>query len=418
MSNSKFQNNGHLIASEYPVATTPSLQSALETAASYRLDRVCQQLKHEQVDAVLLNDPVNIRYATDSSNMQIWTMHNAGRYALVFADRHVVLWEFHGCEHLARNNAQIVEVRPAVGWSYFSAGQRAIERAADWAAEIDQLLRSRIGTNAKLAIDRSLFEGAELLQELGHAIVDGESLMEDARAVKSKEEIELMQHTINVCQAGMERMYQHNTPGMTENELWAHLHFENIKQGGEWIETRLLSSGVRTNPWMQESSNRVMQEGELVSFDTDLIGPFGYCADISRTWTVGHTQPSAAQRTLYQMAYEQIHHNQALLKSGLSYRQLSEQAWPIPDAYFDNRYCCIIHGVGMADENPAVAHAGNDWEKSGYDGELQEGMVVCVESYIGETGGAEGVKLEQQVRITETGCEPLSTFRYEDHWLS
>jgi Xaa-Pro dipeptidase len=45
-------------------------------------------------------------------------------------------------------------------------------------------------------------------------------------------------------------------------------------------------------------------------------------------------------------------------------------------------------------------------------------MTICVESYLGEEGGREGVKLEQQVLVTETGTEPLSTFPFEEDLLS
>ena len=44
-------------------------------------------------------------------------------------------------------------------------------------------------------------------------------------------------------------------------------------------------------------------------------------------------------------------------------------------------------------------------------------MTICVESYIGEEGGPEGVKLEQQVLITETGIELLSRFPFEEAML-
>jgi Xaa-Pro aminopeptidase len=47
------------------------------------------------------------------------------------------------------------------------------------------------------------------------------------------------------------------------------------------------------------------------------------------------------------------------------------------------------------------------------DGEFIPGMTICIESYIGEVGGIEGVKLEQQVLITETGHEIMSTFPLE-----
>ena len=68
-----------------------------------------------------------------------------------------------------------------------------------------------------------------------------------------------MTWTIRVCEAGMARMYEHSLPGKTENEIWAELHYENIRSGGEWIETRLLAIGERTNPWFQECSDHVGQ---------------------------------------------------------------------------------------------------------------------------------------------------------------
>src|SRR3546814_15844587 len=73
----------------------------------------------------------------------------------------------------------------------------------------------------------------------------------------------------------------------------------------------------------------------------------------------------------------------------------------------------VVHGVGLCDEYPAVVYL-EDFDAAGYDGAFEAGMAVCVESYIGDEGGAEGVKLEQQALITETGVEPLSTFPFED----
>jgi Xaa-Pro aminopeptidase len=53
-------------------------------------------------------------------------------------------------------------------------------------------------------------------------------------------------------------------------------------------------------------------------------------------------------------------------------------------------------------------------ESGGYDGLVEPGMTLCVESYMGEVGGDEGVKLEQQVLVTETGCELLTSFPFEE----
>lgn len=412
-----FANKSLTASQERTLAVSDDLNDCLDRAAQYRLQRVAQELRQNDLDAVLLYDPVNIRYATDSSNMQVWTLHNATRYALVFADGYTILWDFHGCDHLTEGNRQIDKRLTSISWTYFSAGNRQQERAKDWAIEIDAEIRARVAGAAKVAFDTHHADGAILLTQLGHKVSDGECVMEKARLVKSGDELQLMRHSIKVAERGIQRMYDELKPGMTENQIWAYLHFENIQHGGEWIETRLLSSGPRTNPWMSESSDRVMNEGDLLSFDTDLIGPFGYCADISRCWTVGHVAPTEVQRKLYSDAYEQIHSNLSLLKAGLSYKEFSQSAWLIPDKYYHNRYCCIAHGVGLCDESPAIAHAGADWQKSGYDGVFEAGMVVCMESYIGEEGGAEGVKLEQQVLITDDGVEPLACYPFEDSWL-
>ena len=155
----------------------------------------------------------------------------------------------------------------------------------------------------------------------------------------------------------------------------------------------------------------------MVSFDTDLIGPYGYCADISRAWVAGDGKPSDEQRTTYKLAAEQIDHNIALLKAGVSYREVSEKAWPIPELYQAGRYGSLIHGIGLCDEYPSIKHH-VDFESKGYDGIFQENMTVCVESYIGAEGGREGVKLEEQVLITRDGIEQLSSFPLDEDLLA
>ncbi len=213
----------------------------------------------------------------------------------------------------------------------------------------------------------------------------------------------------------MSAMHAALEPGITENALWAKLHETNIRLGGEWIETRLLSSGPRTNPWFRECSMRAIEAGDLVSFDTDLIGPYGYCADISRAWICGG-KPSGEQRRLYATAHEQIQHNIGILKPGMSLREVSEAAWPIPEEFLSHRYGTLIHGVGLADEYPSIKHR-TDFAAKGYDGPIVSGMTLCVESFIGAEGGNEGVKLEEQVLITKDGADRLSSYPMEEDWL-
>ena len=107
----------------------------------------------------------------------------------------------------------------------------------------------------------------------------------------------------------------------------------------------------------------------------------------------------------------------ALLKPGLGFRELAEKSWRIPDRYEEFEVGVIVHGIGMCNEYPQVAPL--KWfEQTGYDGEFQPGMTVSVESYIGERGAKEGVKLEEMVRITEEGCELVARFPFEQSLLS
>lgn len=385
----------------------------LHSVRAYRLARVREQLRARDYAGCVLFDPINIRYATDSRNMTVWTLHNAARYCFVATEGPVVLFDFHNCAYQSDELETIDEVRPARAWYYFAAGPLVTERANIWAAEIADLVRAHGGGNTRLAIDHCDPAGATALAWEGIEIHDGQEALEQARAIKSADELTLMRAAIDTCQTGMARMREALIPGMSENELWSILHQVNIAGGGEWIETRLLSSGERTNPWFQECGDRIIQCGDLVSFDTDLIGPYGYCVDISRTFLCGTDRPNAEQQRLYQLAWEQIEHNTALLRPGLTIRELAERALPLPAKCLPNRYSVVLHGVGLCDEYPYAAYA-EDMEAFGYDARLEAGMTLCVESYMGEVGGAEGVKLEQQVLITDHGTEVLSTFPFED----
>ncbi|MDG1118547.1 MAG: M24 family metallopeptidase [Flavimaricola sp.] len=221
-----------------------------------------------------------------------------------------------------------------------------------------------------------------------------------------------MRWTIRVCEAGMARIYDHSVPGATERELWAHLHFENARSGGDWLETKLLTCGPNTNPWYQECSDRVCQLGEMISFDTDMIGPYGYCADLSRSWTCGYTRMTPTQRRLYDTALAQIHHNLDLVQPGISFAEFNEKSWRIPDAHIPYRYSLAAHGVGMADEWPVIPlHV--DWGPGAMSGRFEPGMVICVESLMAEAG-SESVKLETQVLVTPAGHERLDRFPLND----
>ena len=95
---------------------------------------------------------------------------------------------------------------------------------------------------------------------------------------------------------------------------------------------------------------------------------------------------------------------------------MSEKAYKVPDIYLPQAYGFVAHGVGMCDEWPNI-YPLQKLQDLNLDGVIKEGMVLAVESYMGEVGGPEGVKLETQVVVTETSVEWLDTFPFEEDLL-
>lgn len=382
----------------------------------YRQGRVRSQMSKYGIDAVILSDPINIRYATGTRNMQIFSMRNApSRYLLLTAARSI-LFEFTGCLHLGRGYETVDEVRPARTASFVASGLEIDERERSWAKDMAELITELVGQNATLGLERLNANVAIAFRDIGFRVVDAQKPVELARSIKSAEEVKCVVASLRATEIAVGRLRRAIQPGVTENALWSVLHQSVIEQNGDYCETRLLSAGQRTNPWFQETSSYTIRPNELVALDTDVVGCHGYYSDFSRTFHSGPDPPTDYQRELYKVAYEQVTYNMSILRPGLTFREYANQAWNIPEKFYANRYYLSAHGCGMTGEYPYLYHR-DDFPDAGYDGVIEAGMVICVESYIGEEGGREGVKLEQQVLVTDNGIEVLSKFPFEDTLL-
>ena len=399
-----------------PSEGTPIDQVALRAG---RLSRLRSEMRRCDVAACLLVDPVNIRYACGARNMQIFTARNPARYLYLTADDGgpVVLFEFTGALHLGDGLETLTEVRPATTASFVAAGEEIASVERRWASEIAALVGETVGRDATLGLERVNAGAALALDAEGIRIVDAQESVERARAIKGQEELACQIASMRATERAMAAMEAQIEPGITENALWSVFHQQVIAEGGDYIETRLLSSGGNTNPWFQETSDKVIGRDELIAFDTDVVGCHGYYADYSRTFHAGPGVPSTEQRDLYRMAHEQVHHNMGIIEPGLTFAEYSERAWDLPDRFAAHRYYLSSHGVGMTGEYPYLYHA-QDFAFFGYDGVIEPGMTLCVESFIGGPDTSEGVKLEQQVLVSETGTELMSLYPFDDALLA
>lgn len=388
--------------------TLPDLQAMRR----FRWERLTRHITDRGYGGLLMFDPLNIRYATDSTNMQLWNAHNPFRAVLLCADGYMVIWDYRNTGHLTAYNPLVKEVRSGADFFYFDRGDKSADAAERFAAQVRDLIAEHGGGNTRLAADKLMLHAFRALEAAGFEIMEGEEVTEKSRSIKGPDEILAMRCAVHACEAAMAEMEEACGPGLSEDAIWAELHAANIRRGGEWIETRLLTSGPRTNPWFQECGPRIVQENEIVAFDTDLIGCYGICVDLSRTWWTGPAAPRPDMIDAMRHGVEHIRTNTELLIPGTPFSELTARAHRLDERYQAQKYGCLAHGVGLCDEWPLIAYP-DQLVEGAFDYVLEPGMVLCIEVLVSEAGKDFSIKLEEQVLVTEEGPETLSKYPYD-----
>jgi len=371
---------------------------------SYRLARLVDQMQRCHVDLLVLRNPVSLRYAADWREYLPYQSHIPTYTLFVDADGGMVLFGAYSEQHPV-----IDQFRPTHGLNGFDGG-------LDQEARVERFVHDvidTVGPAARVAVEPINPSAVHALRDAGLDVVDAEPLVEAAKFVKSADEVTCIRHAIEVARRALDAIAVAARPGVTENQLLAVLSAVNVANDGDWIDGRMLCSGPRTNPWYQMASDRAIEVGDLVAVDTDMVGPFGYSADVSRTWLVGSAESTTEQADRFRRAHDEITHNALLLEPGRTFRELTHKAFRQPDEFVAHRYTCIAHGIGLTDEYPRIVHR-QDWDTDGYDGELEAGNVLTVESFVGSEHGGPGVKLEDMYLVTDRGAERLSDIPFDD----
>lgn len=367
-----------------------------------RLARLQAELRARGVEACLLfNDP-NIRYATGTSAMPIWSNTTFVRCALVPAGGRPILFDYPNAVHLSRDAGASLDVRPMTAWEFYDDTET---RAAAFAGQVVEALGDLGASSMRLAVDRLGTPGYLALSREGLTLIDSAPATTAARAVKTPEEIAVLELNGAIVMEMLERFEHAIAPGIRERELLAILSETLLRRGGEHLATSTVCSGAQTNPWRAEATARALENGDLVYVDTDAVGVEGYFFCVSRAFLCGDHPPTPAQRELYRTAHDWLLAMRALVRPGLTCRELAEKAPRLPEKFRPQRYEVMIHSIGLEEESPSVAYPEDPQPNGGW--VLQENMCLVVELYVGEVGGREGVKLGDQVLVTREGVRDL-----------
>jgi len=224
--------------------------------------------------------------------------------------------------------------------------------------------------------------------------VDGYKPMIEAQMIKTPEEISCLKMGYVISEAGMQAALDTLKPGVRECELVAACFYKFWQLGSETTQcSQAVNSGPGTFPYRRFHTDRIVQSGDLVNMDFGACFN-GYFGDFCRTFVCGK-KPSANQIKLLRQAYDLQTQSFNTIRPGVTAVELCKQ--------LGRKH--VGHGIGIAAFQPP--HIENTDDKI----ILQPGMIFCVDSSAFDSAIG-GSHLEDQVVITDKGCEVYSTFPY------
>jgi Xaa-Pro dipeptidase len=377
-----------------------------------RLARLQSAMRRHDVDVCVLSNEPNVRYATGATAMPVYSMSTFVRCAVVPQEGTPILFEHANSMHRSARRAP--DVRPMHAWEFHDDPQA---EADGWADETVAAIRELGGAPSEaVAVDRLGAPAYLALDRRGVTIRDSAPVTQEARRIKTPQELLLLDVNAAMVMNMLAAFEAAISPGISERELLAVLSDVMLRGGGEYLATTTVCSGPNTNPWRAEVTDRRLENGDLVYVDTDTVGIEGMFFCVSRTFPVGEATPLPEQRDVYRVSYDWLQAMEALLRPGLSCGELASLAPPIPERFLAQRYECMVHGIGLEEENPSVCHPQD--RQSNADTLIEEDMAVVIELYAGEVGSRHGVKLSDQVVVTSDGCRVLCPFPFSARLLS
>ena len=375
----------------------------------YRLARARRALADSDLGALLCFDNNNIRYLT-STSIGEWARDKVARYALLAGDSEPHLWDFgsaaaHHRLHapwLPRESchAGMVGLRGTVPPS---AG--FMRRAAE---EIKDLLEANGVADMPLGIDIGeppmIFE----LQRLGIEVRDGQQTLLDAREIKNRDEMTLLNMAAAMVDGVYQDIFEALKPGVRESDIVALANKRLYEMGSDDVEAINAVSGERCTPHPHNFTDRIIRPGDQAFFDI-IQSYMGYRTCYYRTFNVGRATP--VQIDAYKKAREWIDAAIQMVRPGVGTDQIAA-LWPKAEEFgFANEMEAFAlqfgHGLGVAlHERPIISRLISFEQPI----EIKEGMVFALETYCPAQDGISAARIEEEVVVTNDGAKVITLF--------
>jgi Xaa-Pro aminopeptidase len=378
-----------------------------------RLARIKQLLAESEFGALLCFDMSNIRYIT-ATHIGTWAQDKLNRFCLLPQGDEPIMWDFgSAARHHQLYNPWLGDGRSRAGISTMrGAMSPSSGRAEDVAYKIKVELEQRGLLDEPVGIDAIELPVLFALQKEGIQIADGQQLMQQARVIKTQDEITLLNMACGMVDSAYEELYRAMRPGFRENDCVALVNKVLYEAGSEFVEGVNAISGERCSPHPHVFTDRALRPGDPAYFDI-LHSYMGYRTCYYRTFAVGSASRAlvdAYKRCRYYLdaAIELIRPGATTAEVVSVWPRAQDFGFPDEEAAFALQFG---HGVGLS-----------IWEKPifsrlvslDHPEEIKEGMVFALETFWPASDGWSAARIEEQLVVTADGCEVITRFPAED----
>jgi Xaa-Pro aminopeptidase len=368
-----------------------------------RQSRLAALLREQRLDAMLVTHLPNVRYLcgfTGSAGVLAISLTEKSHKAVFFTDG----------RYRQQASEEVTAARVMIHKT------TALPAAVDWLRA--QTEGVRIGFEAE---HTSVATGGELGKLSGRLRPRAVSaLVERLRAVKEPAEVAQIRKAVDLASCVFAAVLPDIKPGMKESAIAAEIEYMSRRQGAEGMSfDTLVASGKRSAlPHGVASQNRLPGRGFVILDFGVILG--GYCSDMTRTLYLGRT--SHAERKMYEAVLEaQLAGIKAVIP-GSKCSEVDNAARKVLEKAGLGRYFTHStgHGVGIEiHEMPGIRKAVKSTKSVSKPPKLTRkqagtrfdtllpGMVITIEPGV-YIPGKGGVRIEDMVVVTESGCEVLT----------